>query len=340
MTNRDRSENDAAANTRRTLLRGMTRIALAVGAAGMLPGALWAQGSDKPVRVILPVSAGSGTDGVARTMSQGLSKALGHPAVIENLPGAGGIPGTTQIVKGAKDGSVIGFVSNNHVVNPSVYKNVPFDAVEDITPIAVIGATPFVLVAHPGLAATNVRELIALAKAQPGALNYGSSGNGTILHLAAEMFCSEAQVDIKHIPYRGAGPLTTDVLGGQVQLAVIAIAVAAPLVKAGSLRAIGVTSAARSPLLPDVPTVAEQGLPNYVIDGWVAVIGPSGMQKAEVQRINAAVRSTVDLPEVRDALLVQGYRLKVTSPEESAAYFRTETARMAKLVKQANVKLD
>jgi tripartite-type tricarboxylate transporter receptor subunit TctC len=324
---------------RRAVLRGMTRMATALGAAAILPSGAWAQGS-RPVRIILPVNAGSGADGVVRVMSGGLSRALGHPTVVENLPGAGGITGTTQIVRGAKDGSVIGFVSNNHVVNPSVYRNVPFDAIEDITPITVIGATPFVLVAHPGLAAKNVPELVALAKAQPGALNYGSSGNGTILHLAAELFCSEAQVDIKHIPYRGMGPLTADVLGGQVQLAVIAVAVAAPLVKAGSLRAIGVTSAARSPLLPDVPTIAEQGLPRYAIDGWVAVIGPAGMARAEVQRINAAVKSTVELPEVRESLLAQGYVLKVNSPEEAGAYFRSEATRMAKLVRQANVKVD
>jgi tripartite-type tricarboxylate transporter receptor subunit TctC len=329
----------AASPSRRAMLRGLTRTAAAIGAAGILVRGAWAQGG-KPVRIILPVSAGSGADGVARVMSNGLAKALDHPTVIENLPGAGGITGTTQIVRGAKDGSVIGFVSNNHVVNPSVYKNVPFDAIEDITPITVIGATPFVLVAHPGLAAKNVRELVALAKAQPGALNYGSSGNGTILHLAAELFCSEAQVDIKHIPYRGMGPLTADVLGGQVQLAVIAVAVAAPLVKAGSLRAIGVTSTARSPLLPDVPTIAEQGLPNYAIDGWVAVIGPAGIAKAEVQRINAAVKSTVELPEVRESLLAQGYVLKVNSPEEAGAFFRSEATRMAKLVRQANVKID
>ena len=171
---------------RRAVLRGMTRMATALGAAAILPSGAWAQGG-RPVRIILPVSAGSGADGVARVMSGGLSRALGHPTVVENLPGAGGITGTTQIVRGAKDGSVIGFVSNNHVVNPSVYRNVPFDAIEDITPITVIGATPFVLVAHPGLAAKNVPELVALAKAQPGALNYGSSGNGTILHLAAEL---------------------------------------------------------------------------------------------------------------------------------------------------------
>ena len=309
----------------------------AAAAASAMP--VWAQG-DRPLRLVLPVGAGSGADGVARVMGPGLGKALSRPVVIENYPGAGGITGTSMIVKAPKDGSVLGMVSNNHVVNPSVYKNIPFDAVEDITPITTIGATPFVLVAHPSVNARNVRELIALAKAQPGALNYGSSGNGTILHLAAEMFAAEAKVDIKHIPYRGMGPLTADVLGGQIQLAFIAVAVAVQHVKTGALKAIGLSSATRSPLLPDLPTIAEQGLPNYVLDGWVAIIGPAGLPKAEVERAYQGVRSALGQPEIREALLAQGYQLNHPTPEATTAYFRSELARMAKLVKQAGVKLD
>ena len=245
-----------------------------------------------------------------------------------------------MIVKAPKDGSMLGMVSNNHAVNPSVFKNIPYHAVDDITPITLIGATPFVLVAHPSVAAKNVRELVALAKAQPGVLNYGSSGNGTILHLAAEMFVHEAQVDIKHIPYRGMGPLTADVLGGQIQMAFIAVAVAAPHVKAGALRAIGLSSTTRSPLLPDLATIAEQGLPNYALDGWVAVVGPAGLPRAEVDRAYNAVRSAVAAPEVRDALLAQGYQLQSPAPDATAAFFRSEVDRMAKLVKQSGLKLD
>lgn len=249
--------------TRRSLLA-------ATIASAVAPAWTFAQGADRPLRLVLPVSAGSGVDGVARVLGPSLGKALARPVVVENYPGAGGITGTTMIVKAPKDGSMLGMVSNNHAVNPSVFKNIPYHAVDDITPITLIGATPFVLVAHPSVAAKNVRELVALAKAQPGVLNYGSSGNGTILHLAAEMFVHEAQVDIKHIPYRGMGPLTADVLGGQIQMAFIAVAVAAPHVKAGALRAIGLSSTTRSPLLPDLATIAEQGLPNYALDGWMA----------------------------------------------------------------------
>ena len=184
------------------------RQALATGAAALgavawgLPRLARAQGDGKPLRVILPLSAGSGADGAIRAISTSLAKALGQPVVIENLPGAGGITGTTQIVRAPKDGSVIGVVSNNHVVNPSVYKNIPFDSLADITPITIIGATPFVLVAHPSVPVKTVQELIALARAKPGVLNYGSSGNGTILHLAAAMFVDQAKVSIQRIPIR------------------------------------------------------------------------------------------------------------------------------------------
>lgn len=322
------------------------RQALATGATALgavawgLPRLARAQGDGKPLRVILPLSAGSGADGAIRAISTSLAKALGQPVVIENLPGAGGITGTTQIVRAPKDGSVIGVVSNNHVVNPSVYKNIPFDSLVDITPITIIGATPFVLVAHPSVPAKTVQELVALARAKPGVLNYGSSGNGTILHLAAAMFVDQAKVSIQHIPYKGMGPLMNDVLGGQVQLAVVAVAPAAAHIKSGALRALGLTTASRVPSLPGVPTIAEQGLPGYELDGWIAPVGPAGLPKAELQRLYAAFKAAMEMPEARDALIAQGYEIKLTPPESAAAFFRSEVARMAQVVKNANVTMD
>lgn len=316
------------------------RQALAWGAAVLgAPLAAHAQG-DKPLRIILPLSAGSGADGAIRAIQTSLSKALGQPVVIENLPGAGGITGTTQLVRAPRDASVIGVVSNNHVVNPHVYKAVPFDAIEDITPLTVIGATPFVLVAHPSVQARNVKELIALAKAKPGVLNYGSSGNGTILHLGAAMLVDQAQLDIKHIPYRGMGPLMNDILGGQVQLGVVAVAPAAAHIKAGTLRALGVTTAMRVPSLPDVPTIAEQGLPRYELEGWIAAVAPAGLGKTEVARLYNGFKAALAMPEARDALIAQGYEIKLTPPEASVAFFRSELARMGQVVKNANVKVD
>ncbi|GKS82527.1 tripartite tricarboxylate transporter substrate binding protein [Acidovorax sp. SUPP1855] len=317
------------------------RRALAWGAAALAaPGLANAQPGDKPLRVILPLSAGSGADGAIRAISNSLAKALGHPVVIENLPGAGGITGTAQIVRAPRDGSVIGVVSNNHVVNPAVYKNIPFDSLADITPITVLGATPFVLVAHPSVPAKTVQELIAYARAKPGVLNYGSSGNGTILHLGAAMFVDQAQVDIKHIPYRGMGPLMNDILGGQVQLGVVAVAPAAAHIKAGALRALGVTTAVRVPTLPSVPTIAEQGLSGFELEGWIAPIGPAGLPKAEVARLYNGFKAAMEMPEAREALLAQGYDIKLTPPEQAAAFFRSEAARMAQVVKSANVKMD
>lgn len=317
------------------------RRALAWGAATLaVPGLALAQLGDKPLRIILPLSAGSGADGAIRAISTSLAKALGQPVVIENLPGAGGITGTTQLVRAPKDGSVIGVVSNNHVVNPSVYKNIPFDSIEDITPLTIIGATPFVLVAHPAVPAKNVKELIALAKAKPGVLNYGSSGNGTILHLGAAMFVEQAQLDIKHIPYKGMGPLMNDILGGQVQLGVVAVAPAAAHIKAGTLRALGVSTATRVPSLPDVPTIAEQGLPRYELDGWIAAVAPAGIPKAEVARLVTGFRNALAMPEARDALIAQGYEIRLSTPEVSAAFMRSELARMAQVVKNAHVTMD
>ena len=322
------------------------RQALATGAAALgsaawgLPRLARAQGDGKPLRVILPLSAGSGADGAVRAISTRRAKALGQPIVIENLPGAGGITGTTQIVRAPKDGSVIGVVSNNHVVNPSVYKNIPFDSLADITPITILGATPFVLVAHPAVPAKTVQELIALAKSKPGVLNYGSSGNGTILHLGAAMFVDQAKLDIKHIPYRGMGPLMNDILGGQVQLGVVAVAPAAAHIKAGSLRALGVTTATRVAALPGVPTIAEQGLPGYELDGWIAPVAPAGLPKAELARLYNGFKAAMEMPEARDALIAQGYEIKLTPPEPAAAFFRSEAARMAQVVKNANVKID
>lgn len=322
------------------------RTALAMVLASLASGALpalaqtKAAGHDKALRVILPLSAGSGADGAIRAISTPISKALGQPLVIENLPGAGGITGTAQIVRAPKDGDTIGIVSNNHVVNPSLYKNIPFDSIKDIAPITIIGTTPFVLVANPKVPARTVQELIAHAKAHPGTLNYGSSGNGTILHLGAAMFVEQAQIDVPHIPYKGMGQLMNDLLSGQVQLGVVAVAPAMAHIKAGNLRAIGITSAKRSASLPEVPTIAEQGLPQYELDGWIAAIAPAGVPKAEMDRLYQGFVQGIASPEAREALIAQGYEIQLTPPEVAARFMASEKQRMQAAVKAAQVKMD
>ncbi len=304
------------------------------------PLALLAQTTDKVVRFILPVGAGSGVDTIVRAASVALGKALGHPVVIENQPGAGGIVGTAAMIKTAPDGMTLSVVSNNHVIYPSVYKSLPFDPINDITPISVIGSTPMVLVVNPAkVAATNVKELVALLKAKPDAYNYASSGNGTILHLAAEMFLDEAQVKAKHIPYKGVGPMVADLIGGQVEMGVLALPSIQAHLKSGALRAIGVGGSARVAAAPDIPTLAEQGLSNYNLEGWFAVIGPAKLPAAEVKRIQAAVVAAYATPEVKEAMAKQGNTINPTSPEVAAQFFRSELVKYAKLVKKAGVEL-
>ncbi|MDB5885386.1 MAG: transporter substrate-binding protein, partial [Polaromonas sp.] len=246
-----------ASTSRRTSLRLLLS---AVSALALSSGlSAHAQGSGKALRIIVPLTTGSTVDTVARAMSVELAKAMGQPVVIENLPGAGGVTGTAQLVRAPKDGQTIAMISSNHAINPSIYKNVPFDAVKDFTPISVFGTVPLVLVVNNSVPAKNTRELVALAKASPGKLNYGSAGNGSVLHLAGELLKEQTGAFITHIPYRGTGPLTTDVMGGQGDMAFLSVTAAAPHIKSGKLRAIGVSTRARSAVLPDVPTLAESG---------------------------------------------------------------------------------
>jgi tripartite-type tricarboxylate transporter receptor subunit TctC len=308
-------------------------------AAAVIPA--WAQ-SDKALRVILPVGAGSGVDTIVRAAVPSLTKALGgQGVVVENLPGAGGITGASALAKAAPDGLTIGVVSNNHVINPSVYKKIPYDTVNDFTPISVVGATPFVLVVNPAkVAATNVKELIALLKAKPDVYNYASSGNGTVIHLAGEMFVDEAKVSIRHIPYKSTGAMVTDLIGGQVEIGVVALPAAQAHLKSGALRAIGVCGRARSPAAPEIPTIAEQGLPNYEIEGWFAVVGPAKLPPEQVKRLHAAFVAAYDTPETKAAMAKQGNIIKPSTPEEAALYFRSEMTRYAALAKKAGVSLD
>ncbi|MGZ5214781.1 MAG: tripartite tricarboxylate transporter substrate-binding protein [Caldimonas sp.] len=320
--------------------RALVLAALAAFAAA-LPAAA-ARADDRPLRVILPVGAGSGVDTIVRAIAPSLSKALGGQAVvIENLPGAGGLTGTSALVKAAPDGQTIGFVSNNHVVNPSVYKKMPFDALADITPITVVGATPFVLAVNPAkVPAKTARELQAFLKARPGAYNYASSGNGTVIHLAGAMFVDAAGVDVKHIPYKGVGPMIADVIGGQVEMGVFALPAVQGHLKSGALRAIGVMGKARVPSLPDVPTLAEQGFPEIDVAGWFAAIGPPRLAAAEVRRLHDAIVAAFATPESREAMARQENVINPSSPEAAVQYFASEADRYARLARKANVALE
>jgi tripartite-type tricarboxylate transporter receptor subunit TctC len=303
-------------------------------------GPLHAQMGDKAVKFILPVATASGVDTITRAASPALSKALGHPVVVENQAGAGGIVGTSALVRSPPDGMTLSIVSNNHVIYPSVYKSLPFDPIADITPIAVIGSTPIVLVVNPTkVSAKNAQELIAQMKAKPGQFDYASSGNGTILHLAVEMFLDQAGVKATHVPYKGVGPALTDVIGGQVDMGAFALPSIQQHLKSGALRAIGTGAPSRLAAAPDIPTMVEQGMPEYLVEGWFAVIGPAKLPAADVKRINAAVAAAFATPEVREAMAKQGNTINVSTPEYAAQFFPKELAKYAKLVKKAGVEL-
>lgn len=317
--------------TRRTSLRFLIS---AVSALALSAGlSAHTQESSKVLRIIVPLTTGSTVDTVARAMSVELSKSMRQPVVIENLPGAGGVTGTAQLVRAPKDGQTIAIISSNHVINPSIYKNVPFDSVKDITPISVFATVPLVLVVNSAVAAKNTRELVALVKANPGKLNYGSAGNGTVLHLAGELFKEQAGAFITHIPYRGTGPLTTDLMGGQVDMAFLSVTAAAPHIKSGKLRAIGVSTRARTAVLPDVPTLAESGLPGYSFDAWLAVIAPGGTPKPIVQDLYQKFRTALASQDVQRNLEAQGITVLNGTPEQAEPFFISEVAKHAKLVK-------
>ncbi|RST48109.1 Bug family tripartite tricarboxylate transporter substrate binding protein [Variovorax sp. MHTC-1] len=305
-------------------------------ALGSLPLAARAQ-IDRPVRFILPISAGSGVDTIVRASSAALSKALGHIVVVENQPGAGGVVGTQTLIKAPPDGMTLSVVSNNHVIYPSVLKSLPFDPLNDITPIAVIGAGPLVLVVNPKLPAKDLKSFIALLKSSPGRYNFASSGNGTILHLAAEIFKDLSGTFSTHIPYRGFGPMMQDIVAGQVDWGVGALSAVASQVKAGNLRALCVPSLARSPAAPDIPTSAEAGLPFYVVEGWFGVVGPKGMPAEEVKRIHAAFSTAFATAEVKEAMAKQGNIIKISTPEAAKEFFGNELKRYARVVKRAGV---
>src|SRR4030095_5468899 len=277
---------------------------------------------------ILPNATGSGVDAITRAAQPALSKALNAAVVVENQPGAGGVVGLQTLARSAPDGNTLSIVSNNVVIFPSVLKSLPFDMPGDFTPIAVIGATPMVLVVNPAkVPATNSKEFIALLKSKPGALNFASGGNGTILHLATELFLEQAGVTAKHIPYKGVGPMVTDLIGGQVEFGTAALPSVQAHIKSGALRAIGTLAAQRTQAAPEIPTFVEQGLPNLVVEAWFAVIGPKGMSADNVKKAHDAVAAAFSDPAVMDAMAKQGNIIRIGTSAQAQSEFKSEIGR-------------
>ena len=318
--------------SRRTVLT-----ALSAAASMALPGWALAQ-ADRAVKFILPNATGSGVDAITRAAAPALGKALGTSVVVENQAGASGVIGLQALAKNPPDGFTLSVVSNNVVIFPSVIKNLPFDMPGDFTPIAVVGSTPMVLVVNPQkVAATNSREFIAALKAKPEGYNFGSGGTGTILHLAGEMFIDEAGVKARHIPYKGVGPMVTDLLGGQIDFAVVALPSVAQHIKTGALRAIGMCADKRTAAAPEIPTFVEQGLTGYNMEAWFAVVGPKGMAPALVKKVHDAVVAAFNDPTVKDTMAKQGNTINISSTEQAQRAFRSEMARYAALVKKVGI---
>ncbi|HWI83814.1 tripartite tricarboxylate transporter substrate binding protein [Ramlibacter sp.] len=321
-------------------VKSMLRLACATAALAAC-SALAQPFPNKPIKLIVGFPPGGGVDIIARTISQPLSERLGQPVIVENRPGAGGNIAAEQVARAPADGHTL-LVSavSSLAISASLYRNPRYDVLKDFVPVAVVASVPNVLVVHPSVAARSVPELIALAKDNPGKVNFGSAGNGTTVHFAGELFKSMAHVDMVHVPYKGAAPAMSDLLGGQVQLMFDFLSAAAPHIKSGKLRALGVTSATRSPVLPDVPTIAEAGLPGYQVLGSFGLVAPAGTPAEVVARINREVSEIVKLPEVKKRLLAYAATPEQQTPAEFAQTLKSEVAKWAKIVDATGVRLD
>jgi len=295
---------------------------------------------NKPIRFIVPYPPAGGTDIVARILTEPLAAALGQPIVIENRGGAGGNVGTDVAAKAAPDGYTVLFTLSSHTINPKLYEKLPFDVEKDFVPISLAALVPQILVANPSVPANNVTEVIALAKREPGKLNYASVGTGSPAHIAGELFKLKAGVDIVHVPYKGGGPAITDTLGGQVQLAFVSIPAALQYVKAGKLKALAVTSDKRSLAAPDIPTIAESGVPDCVVNSWYGALAPAKTPPAIVAKLQAAFVKVLALPEVKERLFLQGAEAASSTSAEFDRRIRDELKQWEYVIREAKIKAE
>ena len=295
----------------------------------------------KPIRFVVPFPPGGPADILSRTIGQILAESWGQQVVIDNRAGAGGNIGSEIVAKAPPDGYTLlmGFVGT-HAINSSLYRNMPFDPVKDFEPVGLVAMVTIILVVHPSVPVKSVKELIALAKARPDELTFGSPGNGTPQHLAGELFNTMTGVKTGHIPFKGAVPALTDLLGGRLSMIFSSMPPALPHVQSGKLRALGVTSAARSPAAPGVPTIAQSGLPGYEVINWYGVLAPAKTSKDIVAKLNAEIVRIMNLPAVKERLAAQGAETYTSTPEKFADYIRQETEKWAKVVKFSGARID
>jgi len=294
----------------------------------------------RPVRIIVPFGAGGPADIYARFLGQRLQEPLGQPFVVENRPGAGSVVGSDAVAKSAPDGYTLLLMSNTPTVNETLIPVKPFQLLRDLAPVAPVNYSDLLLVVHPSVPAGNLQELIALAKSQPGKMNYASSGPGTPYHMAGELFKSMAGIDVVHVPYKGSDGARVGILGGQVQMMFDAITTMAPNVRAGKLKGFGTSGRTRSGVLPETPTVSEAGVPGYEATIWLGVMAPAGTPRPVVDRLNAEITRITGSAEVKDAWAKQGATALSMTPEQFGQYLREDIAKWAKVIAQAGIKLD
>jgi tripartite-type tricarboxylate transporter receptor subunit TctC len=325
-------------------MRKIARAMAALLVAGLAGAALAQAPADypkQPIRMVVTFPPGGSADAVVRMLVPRLNEKLGQQVVVDNRPGAGGNIGLGLVAKAPADGYTLGVGAAGALsANSSLYAQMPFDPVKDFKPVSLLAAIPFVIIGHPTVPARTQQELVALAKGQPGKLSIGHGGNGTAMHLSAALFSQMAEVKLVEVPYKGSGPATLDVLAGNVPLAVVDLPSALQHIRAGKLTAFAVTSPQRLPQLPDVPTVAEAGLPGYDSTGWFGVVAPAGTPPAIVQRLNAEITAALNDEQIKASMRNLGVEPAPTRPEAFEAYIRSETSKWAKVIRQAGIKID
>lgn len=323
-------------------MRFLATLALAAATLPLMPTAHAEAFPDKPIMLVIPFPPGGPTDAMARTLAAEMQNRLGQPMIVENRAGAGGNIGAEYVARAAPDGQTLLFgTSGPLAINSSLYRKVNYDPVKSFAPVIQVGHLPNILVVNPAVPAKNVSELIAYAKSNPGKLSYASSGNGASSHLAGVLFNASAGVDLQHIPYKGTGPALNDLLGGQVNMSFTDVLTALPYVKTGKLRALGVTTIERSQALPDVPTVAEQGVPGYDVSVFFGIVAPAGTPLDRIAKLNQAFVDVLATPKVKQLFASQGLEPAPSStPQQLGKFIQAQTIKWASVVKQAGAQLD
>jgi len=318
------------------MIRRLLALAALLAPVLLLPAPAAADYPDHPIRMIIPFPPGGSNDVVGRLVARQLSAQLGQTVFVDNRAGAGGVLGTELATQAAPDGYNLLIISIAHAVNPALYR-LKYDSLKSFTPISILATGPNVLVVNPALPVKNVQELLALAKQKPGEIDYASAGVGSFQHLGAELFKLTAGVNLQHVPYKGGGPAMQDVVAGHVKVMFSSLVQTTPFIKSGALRALGTGGTKRNPVLPDVPTIAEAGVPGYAADNWWGIMAPAGVPKPMVDKLYAAIQAALKAPELQEAFAREGAASVTMSTEEFAHYIESEIAKWGRVVKEGNI---